>query len=240
MLNRILLIQDDLKTLADSKILKDYEEQFEPVEKDVRMKFEIATKSNEQDFYEYFLKTSKTPIILYLHGNSGSRAASHRVELYQLLRDLGYHVISFDYRGYGDSTRIGPTESGVVRDAIAVYKYIVTISKIPVIAWGHSLGTGVLSNMLATLERSNIYGPRAAILESPFNNIRDEVREHPFAKLFRKLPWFNYTIADPMYANHLRFESDRHIAAYRQPITIIHAEDDLVVPFKLGYKVSSI
>lgn len=91
--------------------------------------------------------------------------------------------------------------------------------------------------MLATLERNHVFGPRAAILESPFNNIRDEVGEHPFSKLFRKLPWFNYTVADPMYANNLRFESDRHITEFRQPVLILHAEDDLVVPFKLGYKV---
>lgn len=208
------------------------------VEKEIRTRFETVTKDNEVEFYEHFLKTSKSPIILYLHGNTGSRAASHRIELYQVLRDLGYHVITFDYRGYADSSRIQPTENGVVRDAIAVYKYVVSVTKSPVIAWGHSLGTAVLSNMLATLERNNVFGPRAAILESPFNNMRDEVREYPLSRLFRKLPWFNYTITDPMYANNLRFESDRHIAAFPQPIAIIHAEDDLVVPFKLGYKVS--
>jgi len=38
------------------------------------------------------------PIILYMHGNSASRAAPHRVELYDVLRSLNYHVIAFDYR----------------------------------------------------------------------------------------------------------------------------------------------
>lgn len=42
-----------------------------------------------------------------------------------------------------------------------------------------------------------------------------------------------------MYANELRFESDQHIAEFRQPVLILHAEDDHVVPFNLGYKVSS-
>ena len=41
-----------------------------------------------------------------------------------------------------------------------------------------------------------------------------------------------------MYKNKLRFESDQHIAEFRQPVLILHAEDDLVVPFELGYKVS--
>ncbi len=40
-----------------------------------------------------------------------------------------------------------------------------------------------------------------------------------------------------MYKNQLRFESDQHIAEFRQPVMIMHAEDDHVVPFHLGYKL---
>lgn len=40
-----------------------------------------------------------------------------------------------------------------------------------------------------------------------------------------------------MYENELRFESDQHIAEFRQPVCIVHAEDDVVVPFKLGYQL---
>ena len=39
------------------------------------------------------------PIIVYLHGNSGSRAGSHRIELYKILQSLEYHVLTLDYRG---------------------------------------------------------------------------------------------------------------------------------------------
>lgn len=39
------------------------------------------------------------PILLYLHGNSGSRAGSHRIELYKILQSLNYHVVTLDYRG---------------------------------------------------------------------------------------------------------------------------------------------
>lgn len=183
------------------------------------------------------LRTSASSIVLYLHGNTGSRGAAHRIELYKMLRDLGHHVIALDYRSYGDSSPVSPTERGVVSDAIAVYNYITSVSKNPVFLWGHSLGTGVSTHMLAKLQKMNIFGPRLLVLESPFNNIREEVRAHPFARLFKRLPWFNYTVADPMHDNELRFESDKHISEFRQPVLILHAEDDLVVPFKLGYKV---
>lgn len=210
------------------------------IETQILAEFAQVNATNEQQFYERMLHTIGSKVIFYLHGNSGSRAASHRVELYKLLRELGYHVIAFDYRCYGDSTEVAPSEAGLVRDAIAVYKYITNVTKSPIFAWGHSLGTGVVTHTMAALERQHIFGPRLLVLESPFNNIRDEVREHPFSKLFRSLPWFNYTIVDPMYDNQLRFESDVHIGGFPQPVLILHAEDDLVVPFKLGHQVSAI
>lgn len=93
---------------------------------------------------------------------------------------------------------------------------------------------------MAKLKKMNIFGPRVMVLESPFNNIRDEVREHPFSRFFRHLPWFDYTITEPMFENNLRFESDKHIATFPQPIMILHAEDDIVVPYKLGHMVNNI
>lgn len=48
--------------------------------------------------YEAVLNNAKQPVFLYMHGNSGNRASSHRLELYKLFQALDYHVICFDYR----------------------------------------------------------------------------------------------------------------------------------------------
>lgn len=40
-----------------------------------------------------------------------------------------------------------------------------------------------------------------------------------------------------MYYSSLRFVSDEHISEFTQPILMLHAEDDLVVPYKLGLQV---
>lgn len=40
-----------------------------------------------------------------------------------------------------------------------------------------------------------------------------------------------------MYMNSLRFESDQHINEFHQPVMILHAEDDYVIPFQLGYRL---
>lgn len=56
-------------------------------------------------------------------------------------------------------------------------------------------------------------------------------------QLFKSLPWFSFTVVEPMQENNLKFENDRHILNVDCPILILHAEDDLVVPYKLGRKV---
>lgn len=38
------------------------------------------------------------PVVLYLHGNSGTRALYYRFNTYKLLQRLGCHVIAMDYR----------------------------------------------------------------------------------------------------------------------------------------------
>ncbi|XP_012276941.1 monoacylglycerol lipase ABHD12 isoform X2 [Orussus abietinus] len=188
--------------------------------------------------YENALRNAKHPVILYMHGNSGSRASSHRVELYKLFQKLDYHVICFDYGSYGDSDEVELSEDGVVADSKYVFEWVMKIvnSTAPVFVWGHSLGTGVSLHALALLSNESIQ-PAGIFLEAPFNNISDEVSEHPFSQIFRHLPWFHWLIVEPFYTNNLRFESDKHIEKIQCPIMILHAEDDNVIPFALGEKL---
>lgn len=217
-----------------------------PVEKDNNELVEEAgsllgsvSKSDveEHKLFEDILRKVPGRVVLYLHGNSGHRGAGHRVELYQMLQRLDCHVIAFDYRSYGDSSQVPCSEHGLVNDAIAMYSYIKSVTNSPVFVWGHSLGTGVATHFMARLVDEGLPKPQGVVLESPFSNIRDEVQKHPLSWLFRHLPWFNMMFVQPMYNNDLRFESDLHISKFHQPVMIIHAEDDLVVPFQLGYKL---
>ena len=34
-----------------------------------------------------------------MHGNTGSRAREHRLNIYHIFQELDYHTIAFDYRG---------------------------------------------------------------------------------------------------------------------------------------------
>lgn len=42
---------------------------------------------------------------------------------------------------------------------------------------------------------------------------------------------------DPVGENQLLFETDRHLGIIKSPVLILHAEDDMVVPYQLGKRV---
>ncbi|XP_020709620.1 lysophosphatidylserine lipase ABHD12 isoform X3 [Athalia rosae] len=193
------------------------------------------------DAYESVLENSKRPVFLYMHGNSGNRASAHRTELYRLFQSLDYHVVCFDYRSYGDSDDVDLSESGVVSDSKYVLEWLIkkVNGSAPIYVWGHSLGTGVASHVLALLAAEGVQ-IAGLFLEAPFNNIADELSEHPFAQIFKHLPWFHWLIVQPFYENGLRFESDKHIQKIQCSIMILHAHDDGIIPFALGEKLYNV
>ncbi|XP_076442520.1 lysophosphatidylserine lipase ABHD12-like [Babylonia areolata] len=185
--------------------------------------------------YDQTLPSAKH-IFLYLHGNSGTRGAYHRVQMYKFLSRLDAHVVTLDYRGFAESTG-SPTEEGVVKDAHFMYKWLKEKSNgSPVVIWGHSLGTGISTKLTKQLCDEGD-PPAGLVLESPFNNIVDAAFEHPFAFLFNGIPGFKSFLRDSAVEHNVRFNSDQLIRGVTSPILILHAEDDLIVPFHLGLKL---
>ncbi|XP_061083515.1 lysophosphatidylserine lipase ABHD12 isoform X1 [Conger conger] len=195
-------------------------------------------QEKDRAWYDSALK-SPYPVILYLHGNAGSRGGDHRVQLYKVLSSLGYHVVTFDYRGWGDSEG-SPSERGMTSDALFLYHWLKErIGKKPLYVWGHSLGTGVATNLVRHLSDRGA-PPEALILESPFTNIREEAQSHPLTMVYRLLPGFDWFFLDTITVNDIRFASDENMGHISCPVLILHAEDDTVVPFHLGKKLYSI
>ncbi|XP_034081369.1 lysophosphatidylserine lipase ABHD12 isoform X2 [Gymnodraco acuticeps] len=124
-------------------------------------------------WYQDTLK-DRSPVFIYLHGNTGTRAAAHRIGVAKVLSALGYHVLVPDYRGFGDSTG-EPTEAGVTTDALYVYNWVKERSGDSlVVIWGHSLGTGVATNAAVKLhEQGRSFD--GVILEGTFNTKGQEM-----------------------------------------------------------------
>ncbi|KAK7073294.1 Protein abhd12b [Halocaridina rubra] len=51
------------------------------------------------------------------------------------------------------------------------------------------------------------------------------------------MPKFEWLFLDPLASSGIDFRSDDHIVHINIPVLILHAEDDLVVPFRLGKKL---
>ena len=51
---------------------------------------------------------------------------------------------------------------------------------------------------------------------------------------WRKMPWFDWFFTTALASNDLGFVSDQRILLIDVPVLILHAEDDAVVPHKLG------
>lgn len=180
------------------------------------------------------------PVFLYLHGNAGTRSGGHRVQLYKVLSEkVDSHVIAFDYRGYGDSSNVSPTEPGLVEDTQRVYEWLLKHDVNPsrIFIWGHSLGTGV---GVAFTHKLTSSVPAALILEAPFTRIIDAAKHHPLSIFHRYMPFFEELIAKPIGDKDTGFDSVNRISRVKCPILILHAEDDGFVPFEHGKKLHEV
>ncbi|KAM4014300.1 lysophosphatidylserine lipase ABHD12-like [Anomaloglossus baeobatrachus] len=195
-------------------------------------------KDKDQRWYERAL-ADDNPVIIYLHGNGGTRAVDHRVQLMKVLSSAGFHVLSLDYRGFADSTG-QPSEEGVTDDAIFLYEWVKTRSRgNPVCLWGHSLGTGIATNAARKLQEKGNPAD-AVILEAPYTNIRDAGAFHPLGKIYHIFPGFEYFFLDTMALDNIVFPSDENIKMLSSPLLILHAEDDHVVPSSMGKELHEI
>lgn len=186
--------------------------------------------------YEYFLENTSLPVLLYFHGNGRVRSGS--VEMYKILRKF-FHVISFDYRGYGDSSKSELTEEHIVNDCVALYKWLLSNIKnsSSVFFWGHSIGSGVATITISKLALFGLPEPVGLFLETPFTSSRDVIVNSQIGKVYSWLPWFEKTILEPVEKNGLGFNVATAIEVVTCPVMMMHAADDTVIPYSLGRKV---
>ncbi|MCB9883089.1 MAG: alpha/beta hydrolase [Planctomycetes bacterium] len=164
----------------------------------------------------WFWPGEREATIVVFHGNAGHRG--HRLPWITRLRDLGYTVLIFDYRGYGGSTG-SPSEEGLYADGEAVLSWLKEHGIGEVIYLGQSLGSGV------AVEMASRHAPRGLIVQGAFTSLVDVSATHyPF------LP-AHWLLSD-------RYENVDKIGSLDCPILILHAEHDEVVPPELGEELA--
>eukprot|EP00128_Syssomonas_multiformis_P006519 Colp12_sorted_trinity150504_noHs@13505 len=174
-----------------------------------------------------------THVVLYLHGNSGTRAVPHRVELYRSLTShFPCHVITFDYRGFADSTG-SPSADGLVMDARAAFDWIVKQHGVPpsrVFIYGHSLGSGVAAQLARQLAEEGI-SAGGLILEAAFSSLLGGALTHPMSLPLRVLPGMNAMIMKYFPEAYRTVDNIKHV---KFPVLVLHGKLDSHITYDQG------
>lgn len=110
-------------------------------------RFPLDSRAREE-FFDEAMGRPDSRIVLYFHGNAATRGQFNRVELIKALAaTMQAHVVTVDYRGFGDSTG-WPSEEGLALDARALWAWVEERAGrgeggAQVFLYGHSLGACV-------------------------------------------------------------------------------------------------
>ena len=149
---------------------------------------------------------------LYSHGNAEDLGNIRPI--LEQIRNKGYSVFAYDYRGYGTSRGL-PSEANVYKDADAAYRYLTEHLKVPpnrIIAFGRSLG-GAPAIYLASKEHV------AALIVEGF-----------FVTAYRVMTRFPLVPFD-------KFRNIHRIGKVQCPLLVIHGANDAVVPLWHGRRL---
>jgi fermentation-respiration switch protein FrsA (DUF1100 family) len=151
--------------------------------------------------------------LLFSHGNAED--LGHLAPFLAGLRDAGFAVLAYDYRGYGLSTGGPPSTAGSYRDEAAVFRHATQALKIPpsrIILHGRSVGAGPAVEL--------------AVRET----VGGLVVESGFVSAYRVLTRWPLLPFD-------KFPNLERMPDVRCPVLVIHGREDGIIPFWHGEKL---
>ena len=192
--------------------------------------------------YKKMLCAPNTRIIIFFHGNSGTRAfPTKRIRVVSTLAaQFHAHVFSFDYTGYGD-TPGRPNEDQLCADARTVYAYVrsLTSANSTIIIYGQSLGSFWavdLAKHLSLIRQRDNADTRniAIILESAPSSLFDATKSHPTASPLRIIPGIDRILRAVLKEKLDSAEKMQHITF---PILVMHGGSDQMISPDQGQKL---
>lgn len=172
----------------------------------------LKTANGDRISAIYLPNSTATHTLLYAHGNAED--LGQILPVLQQLREIGFAVFSYDYRGYG--TSIGkPSERHAYEDINAAYQYLNQHLNIPatqIIAYGRSVGGGSAIDLAS---------------RQPLGGL---VVESSFVTAFRvitRIPIFPFD----------KFANISKIDRVNCPVLVMHGTADEVIPFWHGQQL---
>ncbi len=163
------------------------------------------------------------PTVLYLHGARWNLNGS----VFRMSRwaDLGFNVLAVDYRGFGKSTELLPSEETAYEDARVALEELKRREPDPArrFIYGHSLGGALAIHLAAGPLNKPDNQIGGVIIESTFTSIPAMVR----ATKYGWVPGIGLAVTQP-------FDSATKIAKVEVPLLIIHGTADGIVPHAMA------
>jgi hypothetical protein len=180
--------------------------------------FDLALANGDSVHGWYREAAADAPTVLFLHGaRRNLHGSQYRIER---LAGLGLNVLAIDYRGFGRSTPLLPSEETALQDARAAFDELLRRQPDPRrrFVYGYSLGGAVAIALAA--ERDGIAG---VIVESSFTSIADLVR----ASRWGWVPFIGAVVTQ-------QFDSRARIRRVNEPLLLLHGTADGLIPHTMS------
>ena len=180
-------------------------------------------------------------VLLFCHGNYGN--ISYNTERIRFFHSLGFSILAFDYRGFGQSTgqsesqpesqpesqsdtRSVPNEKSTYADAVSAWRYLTEtrgISPERITTMGHSMG-GAIAIYLATQPIAQ--NMARLIITSSFTTMEDAVKAKRIYSLFP----IRQLLTEP-------FDSMSRVKNLSVPVLYVHGDQDFDVPAPMSQQL---
>jgi alpha-beta hydrolase superfamily lysophospholipase len=180
--------------------------------------FDLQLDNGDRIHAWYREVSADAPTVLFLHGaRRNLYESSYRIDR---LASLGLNVLAIDYRGFGRSTLLLPSEETALEDARAAFGELARRQPDPRrrIVYGYSLGGAVAIALAA--ERDGLAG---VVVESSFTSISELVR----ASRWGWVPFLGTAVTQ-------EFDSRARIGRVNEPLLLVHGTADGVIPHTMS------
>lgn len=164
------------------------------------------------------------PWVVFFYGAGQHLADASSRARYEILRSLGVNVLAVEYRGYGGSEQVQPSERGLYEDGRTAWAYLTetrTVSPRRIVLFGYSLGTGV------AIELATEVHPGGLITQGTYTSLPD------VAAVW--YPWI-----PPVVLRHMMSTSFANLAkatSVDSPWLLIHGRLDEEVPIDQAERI---
>ena len=188
------------------------------------------------------------PLVIILHGFNASKEMPLLTELAKQLHKRGVGTLLFDFNGHGESegSFLDMTIPNELEDARRVYQYARQLPQVSSVSLaGHSQGAIVAAMLAGELGVEKI---KTIALMSPAPELKDDTAS---GKLFGvsfdpKNPPAFITLPNGLKVGRAYLQTTQHLpiyeasAQYTGPVLVLHSQEDQLVPYMYGQKMSSI